>query len=111
MLKLFLNFVGSKPVGQLSRKDCKDFKLTLEKLPPKWQARFKDKDIRDIAALDLPAISPATVNRLFSLWVLGELFALPSGFYVLSMWFDPNLEEFGFNVFEIVFGVFDTCAG
>jgi len=65
-LRLFLNFVGSKPLGLLSRKECKEFKLTLEKLPPKWQARFKDKDIRDIASLDLPPISPATVNRLLS---------------------------------------------
>ncbi len=65
-LRLFLNFVGSKPIGLLSRKECKEFKLTLEKLPPKWQSRFKDKDIRDIASLNLPPISPATVNRLLS---------------------------------------------
>ncbi len=62
-LRLFRDFVGSKAIGLLSRKDCKDFKLTLEKLPPKWQTRFKDMKIRDVAALRLPPISPATVNR------------------------------------------------
>ncbi len=65
-LKLFREFVGSKAIGLLSRKDCKGFKLTLEKLPPKWQSRFKEMDIRDIAALELPPINPATVNRLLS---------------------------------------------
>ncbi len=64
--KSFLSFVGPKPIGLLSRKECKEFKLTLEKLPPKWQSRFKNKGIREIAALELPPISPATVNRLLS---------------------------------------------
>jgi integrase len=62
-LVLFRDFVGSKPIGLLSRKDCKGFMKTLEKLPPKWQLRFKDKDMREIAALELPPINSATVNR------------------------------------------------
>ena len=65
-LRLLLEFVGPKAIGLLSRKDCKNFKLTLEKLPPKWQTRFKDMKIRDVAALQLPPISPATVNRIIS---------------------------------------------
>ena len=64
--RLFLSFVGSKPIGLLSRKECKNFKQTLEKLPPKWQSRFKDMELQDIAAMGLPTISPATVNRLLS---------------------------------------------
>ena len=65
-LRLLLNFVGPKAIGLLSRKDCKEFKVTLEKLPPKWQTRFGDMKIRDVAALRLPPIKPATVNRLLS---------------------------------------------
>ncbi len=62
-LRQFLSFVGPKPIGLLSRKDCKEFKMILEKLPPKWPSRFKAMEIQDIAALGLPPISPATVNR------------------------------------------------
>ena len=65
-LTLFLNFIGSKPINLLSRKDCKDFKLTLEKLPPKWQSRFKGMGMLEIAAMGLSPISPATVNRTLS---------------------------------------------
>jgi integrase len=65
-LRLFRDFVGPKAIGLLSRKDCKEFKLTLEKLPPKWQTRFKGMKIRDVAALQLPSLHPATVNRLLS---------------------------------------------
>ena len=65
-LKIFQNFVGTKPIRLLSRQDCKEFKLTLEKLPPNWETRFKGMGIRGIAALELPAISPATVNRILS---------------------------------------------
>ena len=50
----------------LSRKDCKEFKHTLEKLPPNWQTRFKSMKVRDVAALGLPPIKPATVNRNLS---------------------------------------------
>jgi len=65
-LRLFQEFVGPKAIGLLSRKDCKEFKLTLEKLPPKWQTRFKSMKVRDVAALGLPPIRPATVNRMLS---------------------------------------------
>ena len=65
-LGMFQDFIGTKAIGLLSRKDCRDFKLTLEKLPPKWQTRFKSMKIQDVAALQLPPISPATVNRLLS---------------------------------------------
>jgi len=65
-LMTFQNFVGPKPIGLLSRRDCKEFKLALEKLPPNWETRFKGMGIREIAALEMPTISPATVNRILS---------------------------------------------
>jgi integrase len=65
-LRLFRDFVGPKAIGLLSRKDCKEFKLTLEKLPPKWQTHYKRMKIRDVAALGLTPIRPATVNRTLS---------------------------------------------
>ncbi len=65
-LTLFRDFVGPKPIGLLTRQDCKDFKLTLEKLPPKWQSRFKEMDIQKTAAMGLPPMNPATVNRILS---------------------------------------------
>ena len=65
-LVLFNEFVGNKPIDLITRQECKGFKETLEKLPPKWESRFKEKDIREIAALELPPINPATVNRILS---------------------------------------------
>jgi integrase len=65
-LRLFRDFVGPKAIGLVSRKNCKDFKLTLEKLPPKWQTQYQSMKIRDVAALGLAPIRPATVNRLLS---------------------------------------------
>lgn len=62
-LRMFQKFVGAKPIESVSRKDCKDFKATLEKLPLYGKRRFKSKNMRELAALGLPPVSPATVNR------------------------------------------------
>jgi integrase len=108
-LRVFRDYVGPKPIGLLSRKDCKDFKLTLEKLPLNWQRRFKDKDIREIAALGLPPISPATVNRsltpicAFLNWALveGHVSANPALRLRVAERVRPDLQRAAFSASDL----------
>ena len=63
VLRLFAGFVHNKPVAEINRQDCRDFKNTLAKLPPHWSRRYPGKSIDEIAELGRSPINPNTVNR------------------------------------------------
>lgn len=84
-LAAFLRFVTDKPVRDVSRDDLKSYRDVLDKLPERFEARFRMKDMRDAIAknavrkVPYPTIGPTTVdlkwlgpvNRLFA-WLVVE---------------------------------------
>ncbi len=65
-LRLFIEIVGDKPIGSVTRQDCRTFRDKLSQLPPHLTKRFKGKSVDEVIALKPESMSTRTVNKNLS---------------------------------------------
>jgi hypothetical protein len=60
---LCLWVMGDVPIAELSRSDCRSFRDTMLRLPPRAIRYAKDMTVSDVLALGLKPMNPKTVNK------------------------------------------------
>ncbi len=63
-LQLFLDALGDKPVGTITKTDLRDYRELLHKVPARFATRFPDKSLQQILSEDAyPKLAPASVDK------------------------------------------------
>jgi hypothetical protein len=62
-LALFVRIVGDKPVAELTRDECRNFRDTLAKLPSNMSKRFKGLSIAEVVSQSPEPMSVTSVNK------------------------------------------------
>jgi len=65
-LALFRDIVGEKPLGAITRSDCRNARDTIARLPPNMTKRFPGEGIEAVLARRQPQMSPKNANRILS---------------------------------------------
>jgi integrase len=64
-LRLFLDAVGDKPIGEIDKADLRHYRELLHKLPTRYATRFPDKPLQEILAADAyPKLADTSVDKL-----------------------------------------------
>lgn len=87
-LKMFLEFIGDKPIHELSKADVKAYRDALQKLPKNFNAQYKGKSIREVLEMNLtPELSAASINKR-----VGDVRSM-CNFAIDMEWIDKNPAE------------------
>jgi integrase len=60
---LLIWVVGDASIGDISRSDCREFRDTLLRLPPRALSHSSRKSASEVIAMDLKSMHPKTVNK------------------------------------------------
>jgi integrase len=65
-LTLFRDIVGEKPLGAITRADCRNARDAIARLPPNMTKRFPGESIEAVLARRISSMSPKNANRILS---------------------------------------------
>ena len=65
VLDVFLEIVGDRPIGDVTRDVILDFRSKIQKLPPRSALVHKDHTVREVLEMNVdgPKLAPTTVNK------------------------------------------------
>ncbi|MEA3274749.1 MAG: hypothetical protein U9Q81_05535, partial [Pseudomonadota bacterium] len=67
-MKLFMDVVGDKPIGEITKADIRHYQETLHKLPTSMTVKFPGKSVQEVLEMDneitQPKLSKSSIDKL-----------------------------------------------